>query len=128
MAWPVIAAMAAAGLVKGLGDEKKAKADRKREAEIARYSPWTGLGPSAVKEADIMGSVMQGGMGGAMMGQSMGGMGGGGAAAAPAGGAALTSDPSAAASLTGGQSQMGQMGGQDPAMLQKYPWLGMQQG
>lgn len=119
---------AGVGLLKGgVLDKNKEKRQRKQEAEIARYSPWTGMQAQRVQEADPLGSAMQGAMGGAMLGQGLGGMGGGGAAAAaPAGGAAATSDPGVAASLTGGQSQMGQTApGVDPAMAQKYPWLAM---
>lgn len=131
---PVIAAMAALGLAKGLMDKGKEDKDRRQAAEMARWSPWTGMKPNDIRQSDVMGSTMQGGMTGAMMGQQ-GGWGGAGAAP-EATGAAATTDPGAAASLTGGQSQMaggnvGMGGYMSPAdyntsMAQKYPWLGMQ--
>lgn len=113
---PVIAAMAAAGLLKGLSDKKKEEADRKQAAEMARWTPWTKMGPNEIKKADVLGSTMQGGMAGAMMGQGgMGGMMGGAKAAAPA----------AAGMPAQQQASMSMMG--DP-MQQKYPWLGMNTG
>lgn len=82
MAIPLIAAMAALGLAKGISDRGKANADRRQAAEMARWSPWTGMGPNQIRQADELGSTMQGGMAGAMMG---GGSMGGEAAAAEAG-------------------------------------------
>lgn len=80
------------GLGKGMLDQEKEKRQRKQEAQIAAYSPWTGMGATRPQEADTMGAVMQGGMTGAMMGQMMGAGGGSagatGASAAPGGMAA----------------------------------------
>jgi hypothetical protein len=78
---PLLLAGAAVGLARGYADQQREKKDRQTQAEIARYSPWTGMGPSPVKPADMLGSTMQGAMGGAMMGQAMGGGGGGGGTA-----------------------------------------------
>ena len=62
------------GLVKGgILDAEKEKKNRQMEAEIARYSPWTGMQANRVQQADPFGSMMQGGMAGAMMGNAMGG-------------------------------------------------------
>ena len=64
--------MAGLGLIKGLTlDKSKADRQRKLAAETARYSPWTGMAPSAVEEADPFGSAMQGGVSGAMLGQGV---------------------------------------------------------
>lgn len=81
---------AGTGLGKGLLDQEKEKRNRKMEAQIAAYSPWSGMGAQRVQEADTLGAVMQGGMTGAMMGQMMGGgsAGAAGANAAPGGMAA----------------------------------------
>lgn len=140
---PVLAGMAALGLARGMMDQKRASKERKQEAEIARYSPWTGMQAQRVKDADILGSTMQGAMGGAMIGQAMGGGGGGAAAAATpaaggaadAGGMGLTGggappplDPSAAGAYQATPAAGAMQGGN----FQNYygqqmtsPWLGM---
>jgi len=64
--------MAALGIGKSeLVDRPAAGRARKREAEVARWSPWTGMAPSRVGEADPFGSAMQGGFSGAALGQAM---------------------------------------------------------
>jgi hypothetical protein len=107
-------------------DKKQEEADRRQAAEMARWSPWTGMQPNQISRANLLGSTMQGGMAGAMMGDL------GGPEAAPEGGAALTSDPAATASMTGGQSAATTAPGAYPGaatynqqMAMKYPWLGM---
>lgn len=60
------------GLGKGLLDQQREKKDRAAQAEIARWSPWTGMQAQPVQRADMLGSVMQGGTSGAMMGQGVG--------------------------------------------------------
>lgn len=60
------------GLLKSeVFDRPKSERERKMAAETMRYSPWTGMTPQPVKEADPMGSALQGGMTGAMFGQNM---------------------------------------------------------
>lgn len=61
------------GLAKGLlVDQPAADRQRKVSAVEARYSPWTGIKPEQIQEANPMGSAMQGGMTGAMVGQGVG--------------------------------------------------------
>jgi hypothetical protein len=71
MIWAIPAGMAAIGLAKGILDEGREKRDRKLASVTARYSPWTGLAPQPVKEADPLGSAMQGGMAGLQLGQGI---------------------------------------------------------
>lgn len=62
----------ALGLVKGgILDADKEKRQRKQEAEIARYSPWTGMKAQAVQSADPLGSAMQGATTGGMLGSGI---------------------------------------------------------
>lgn len=71
MSW-VIAGMAAAGLAKSeFIDAPKAERQRKLQGEIARYSPWTGMKPTPVKEADPFGSALEFGGTGAAMSHNM---------------------------------------------------------
>ncbi len=72
--WPAILAMGGLSLLKAQQDQKEAKEQRKVEATKSRFSPWSGLGGGQnVKNADSMGTLMQGLMTGAMIGQAMGG-------------------------------------------------------
>lgn len=60
------------GLAKSeLVDRPKEERQRKVEATKARWSPWTGMQPGQVQEADPFGSAMQGGMALAGLSQSM---------------------------------------------------------
>lgn len=60
------------GLLKGeLVDRPREQRERNYQSVVARYSPWTGMQPTPPKEADPFGSALQGGMTGAMLGQSM---------------------------------------------------------
>lgn len=59
------------GLGKGILDQQREAKDRQMAAEIARWSPWTGMQTPMPKRADVLGSTMQGAMGGAMMGQNI---------------------------------------------------------
>ncbi len=70
---PFAIAGAGLGLLKGLKDEKQKKKDLAYKAEITRYSPWGTMKPRdvSVTDADVMGSVMQGGMTGFSMDQNM---------------------------------------------------------
>jgi hypothetical protein len=72
MALPLILAGAAAGLLKSkLVDEPAANAQRKLAARTAELSPWTGMTPTMPQEANAFGSMMQGGMAGAQLGQGL---------------------------------------------------------
>lgn len=64
--------MGGAGLAKGeLIDKPREQRQRKMEAEIQRWSPWTGMGAKPVQQADPFASAMQGGMSGAMLGGAL---------------------------------------------------------
>lgn len=69
------------GGAKAISDSEREKRNRKTEAEVSRYSPWTGITPNKVQQADPLGAVGQG----VMTGMMAGGMGAPEAAAAPAG-------------------------------------------
>lgn len=56
------------GLLKGMSDAEAAKHQRKVEAEVARWSPWTGMKPERVGAVNVLNPVMQGAFLGAMMG------------------------------------------------------------
>jgi hypothetical protein len=63
------------GLLAGAGLLKSELVDRPREerqkaAVTARWSPWTGMAPNQIQEADPFGSAIQGGLTGAMLSQS----------------------------------------------------------
>lgn len=63
---------AGTGLLKSeLIDRPKEGRQRALAAETARMSPWTGLKPEPIQEADPFGSAIQGGMSGASFGQNM---------------------------------------------------------
>lgn len=65
------AVMGAAGLAKSeLIDRPREERQRKQAAITARWSPWTGMAPNAIREADPFGSAIQGGLAGAMIGQA----------------------------------------------------------
>lgn len=64
--WPILAATGAAKAE--LIDKPKADRQRQRAAVQTMYSPWTGLQPEKVEEADTLGSALQWGLAGAMMG------------------------------------------------------------
>ena len=68
------ALLAGAGLGLGkyyLEDKPKEQRDRQTQAEIARYSPWSGMKPESVQSASMFGDVMQGGTMGMGMGQNL---------------------------------------------------------
>lgn len=64
-------AMAGAGMAKGVMDQGQVREQQKLEAVKARYSPWTGIAPQNIPNADPLGSAMQGGMAGMSLGQNM---------------------------------------------------------
>jgi len=110
---------AGAGLLKGgVLDAEKERRQRKQEAEIARYSPWTGMGAQRVQEADPFGAALQGGTTGALVGQSMG----------PAPGTTASMDPEAMQMQQMQQQQQGYapISSRDPrSAQQRYPWAYM---
>jgi hypothetical protein len=70
----MMALMGGMGLAKDvLVDQPKAARDRKLQAAIAQYSPWTGMAPQTqgLSGTDTLGTAMQGGMAGAQLGQAM---------------------------------------------------------
>ncbi len=83
--WMLPAALAAAGALKGISNEKKMQENDKYRKAAITYSPWTGMGdPGSMTLPGVLESAVQGGA----MGASLGGMGmGGGAGMSAAGGA-----------------------------------------
>jgi hypothetical protein len=69
----MMVAQAGAGLIKGMRDERLQKEDLRHKAEITRYSPWGPMKPGdvSVRDADVMGSTMQGAASGLATGQNM---------------------------------------------------------
>jgi hypothetical protein len=64
---------AGAGLLKSeLIDRPQADRQRKLAATTAALSPWTGMTPEMPQEANPLGSMLQGGLAGAQIGQAMG--------------------------------------------------------
>lgn len=130
MVWPIVA-MAALGAAQSMQQQEKSKTERKQAAEMARWSPYTGMAPNQISSApSLLQGAAQGAGTGAMMQGMMGG-GGGAAAAAPAADAGQMNmaDPAAQASMTGGQSAAAPPPGQyqgastyNRQMAQKYPW------
>jgi len=109
--WPILAGLALGGL-QAAEQRKQAEADRQIRAEEIRNSPWTGMQSfTQVKNPSTFMPLLQGGLAGASMAQSMGG----GSAATPAAAeAAPAVAPAAATSvaakdlpLTGGSLTYG---------------------
>ena len=68
-----IGLLAGAGLLKSeLVDRPREERQRKQAAITARWSPWTGMAPGQIQEADPFGSALQGGLTGAMLSQGAG--------------------------------------------------------
>lgn len=66
-----IALLAGAGLAKSeLVDRPREQEQRRQAAITARWSPWTGMSPNAIQNADPFGSAIQGGLTGAMLSQN----------------------------------------------------------
>lgn len=69
---PMLLAGMGAGLLKSeLVDRPQADRQRKLAATTAALSPWTGMTPTMPQEANPLGSIMQGGLAGAQIGQAM---------------------------------------------------------
>jgi hypothetical protein len=90
MSW-VTVGVAGAGLlgggVKAIADNKQYKRDQLAQSELTRYSPWTGMKGQSLSRPSAFGTVLQGGMTGAMLGQGInagGAAGAAGAGSAPA--------------------------------------------
>lgn len=74
MAWmlAIPAAMAAMGYLEKKAQREQAERDRKAEAEIARWSPWTNMQPQRVGSGgSTLGGAVAGGLQGASFMQSM---------------------------------------------------------
>lgn len=66
------AIMGGVGLLKGeLLDRPREEKQREMAAVTARWSPWTGMAPQPIKEADPFGSALQSAAIGGMLGQKM---------------------------------------------------------
>lgn len=61
----------AAGAGKSVLDQAAEKKQRQLQAETTRYSPWTGMQAEAPKRTDWLGNMLQGGLGGGMMGMNI---------------------------------------------------------
>ena len=61
----------ALGFLRGEEGKRNEKAERKYNAQVIRYSPWTGMRPDPVQRADATGTMMQGALSGAMLGQGI---------------------------------------------------------
>lgn len=125
--WPMVA-MLALSAYKAKQDQKNA-ADQQQAAKAeARYSPWTGMKPRAAPASDGLGTMMQGGVSGAMMEQGMDNQANQNDLTksqialnnAQANQSAGTAAQAGSAGSYGGQSQM-----QPNDQYAKYPWLKM---
>lgn len=63
--------MAGTGLAKGMLDQQEAEKKRKMAATTAQWSPWTSLSPQMPNSVNPLGSVIEGALTGAIMGQAM---------------------------------------------------------
>lgn len=73
MSW-VAVGLGGAGLLQGLGNEKKEGRHNQYRAEAIRYSPWTGMGdPGALNLPGGLEMALKGAGAGAMIGGMMGG-------------------------------------------------------
>lgn len=69
---PMLLAGMGAGLLKSeMVDKPQANRERQLAATTAALSPWTGMTPTMPNEANPLGSMMQGGLAGAQLGQAM---------------------------------------------------------
>lgn len=137
MAWmlAIPAAMAAMGYLDKQAQREQATRDRKAEAEIAKWSPWTGMAPQRVgSPGAAIGGAVTGGLQGASFLQSMNAAGYGKDGAS---GASTTSTGTNNAMPLTQQTAMQQpnMSSEDPYILsqrryagqmsypqQQYPW------
>ena len=71
MPWMIPAALAATSLVNGGIQANQAAAERKRQAAMTRYSPWTGQAGHTVQDPNVFGGAVKGGIGGLALAQNM---------------------------------------------------------
>jgi hypothetical protein len=109
MIWIPMAIGAAIGAAKNVGDQQQANAQRKAQSQLTRYSPWTGIQGTAVKDPSLIGNVAQGAAAGAMLGQ-------GAAAATPATAGATTG----AAGAAGAAPSFGFLDGTNEALQKGF--------
>lgn len=64
--WPALLAGAGLGLVKNLEGQRLAGEERKRQAAMTRYSPWTGMQGHSVQDPSLVGDLSTGAAIGAM--------------------------------------------------------------
>lgn len=65
MWWALPVAMAGVGAVQGDAKRRQNERDAKAQAEVARWSPWSGMSPHQVAQDDsAWGGAMQGGVAG----------------------------------------------------------------
>lgn len=58
--WPLLAVGAGLGALKNIGDQQAANNQRKAQAEIQRWSPWTGMQGQMVQDPSLMGNIATG--------------------------------------------------------------------
>lgn len=142
MFWIPLAVGAGVGLLRNQMQASAAADERKRQAAITRYSPWTNMKGQTVQDPDMLGNVLGGAVTGAALGQSAGAAAPEAGAVGPAGAGAtkyslmgdatnsapfgLMSNPSDASrfGLMSGMGSAGAMGGAKPGM---NPWMGFDQ-
>ena len=71
--WIPMAVGAGLGVAKQANESAIADRERKRQAEIQRWSPWTGLQGKQVQSPSLFGNVAQGAFAGGMAGNAFGG-------------------------------------------------------
>ena len=69
--WAPIIAMTALSAAKTVDENMRAAAERKRQAAMTRYSPWTGMQGQTVQDANMFGNLAGGAAAGATLGQGM---------------------------------------------------------
>jgi len=74
MSWVMVAVGggALAGGIQANEQKKDVRRQNRAQAEITRYSPWTGMQGKMQAEPSVMGGTLQGAMMGAMAGNAMG--------------------------------------------------------
>lgn len=120
MLWALPLAGAAIGAIQGSNQRKAQQDYNKSQAEIHRYSPWTGMqGKTQAVTASGFGGALQGGLTGAGMAQSFGGFGGG--AAGAAGGASQMKEMATHNAPLFEAGKYGEMGGYMDTSTRKLP-------
>ena len=70
MSWWIPAAMIGLSVLKGEQDKKNYKEQQRMNAEMMRYSPWTGMTPGQAQKPDQLGTTLQAGVSGLAMAQN----------------------------------------------------------